>query len=58
MGGLENGQEVVPPFFPKNGVFQKSSTPIFVAFPKNGWQPFFFEKGYVTRRTPLEGQKK
>ena len=36
MGGLENGQEVVPPFFPpKMGVFSKSSkTPVFIAFPE------------------------
>ena len=43
MEGLENGQEVVPPFFPKKWGFSKSSkTPIFIAFPENGWSPFFF----------------
>ena len=30
MGGLENGQEVVPPFFPKNGVFQNPQKPLFL----------------------------
>ena len=43
MGGLENGQEVVPPFFPKKSGFSKSSkTPIFIAFPeKMGGRHFF-----------------
>ena len=43
MGGLENGQEVVPPFFPKKWGFSKSSkTPIFIAFPeKMGGRHFF-----------------
>ena len=59
MGGLENGQEVVPPFFPKKWGFSKSSkNPIFIAFPEKMGGRHFFEKGYVTRRTLLEGQKK
>ena len=60
LGGLENGQEVVPPFFPKKSgfFFQNPQKPYFYSVSrKNGWQPFFF-KGYVTRRTLLEGQKK
>ena len=69
LGDLENRQEVVQPFFSKKSGFSKSSkTPIFIVFPeKNGWQPFvfpekmggnhFFQKGYVTRRTALEGKK-
>ena len=48
MGGLENGQEVVPPFFPKKWGFSKSSkTPIFIAFPENGWSPFFLKKAML-----------
>ena len=59
MGGLENGQEVVPPFLSKKSGFSKSSkTPTFIAFPEKMGGNHFFEKGYVTRRTPLEGQKK
>ena len=59
MGGLENGQEVVPPFLSKKSGFSKSSkTPIFIAFPEIMGGNHLFEKGYVTRRTPLEGQKK
>ena len=30
MGGLENGQEVVPPFFPKKSGFSKSSKTLFL----------------------------
>ena len=43
MGCLENGQEVVPPFFPKkSGFSQSSKTPIFIAFPeKMGGRHFF-----------------
>ena len=59
-GGLQNGQEVVPLFFSKKSGFSKfSKTPIFIAFPeKMGGDHFFFQKGYVTMRTLLEGQKK
>ena len=56
LGGLENGQEVVPPFFSQKLGFSKSSKTLFLlCFPKKWWQPFF--KGYVTRRTDIEGQK-
>ena len=56
-GGLENGQEVVPPFFSKKSGFSKSSkTPIFIVFPEKWVATTFFEKGYVTRRTALEGK--
>ena len=53
LGGLENGQEVVPPFFSKKSGFSKSSkTPIFIVFPeKMGGR--HFKKGYVTRGTHL-----
>ena len=49
MGGLENGQEVVPPFFPKKSGFLKSSkTPIFIAFPeKMGGRHFFLKKAML-----------
>ena len=30
LGGLENGQEVVPPFSPKKGFFSKSSKTLFL----------------------------
>ena len=30
MGGLQNGQEVVPPFFPKKRVFSKFSKTLFL----------------------------
>ena len=56
-GGLENGQEVVPPFFQKTGFSKSSKTPIFIAFPKNGVATIFLKKGYVTRRRALEGKK-
>ena len=50
MGGLENGQEVVPPFLSKKTGFSKSSkTPFLSRFPKNGWQPFFFKKAMLER---------
>ena len=43
MGGLENGQEVVPPFFSKKSGFSKSSkTPIFIAFPEKMCGNHFF----------------
>ena len=57
LGGLENGHEVVPPFFSKKSGSSKSSkTPIFIAFPENWVATIFFEKGYVKRRTALEGK--
>ena len=58
MGGLENGQEVVPPFFPKKRGFSKSSkTPNFIAFPEKMGGNHFFQEGYVTKRTDLEAKK-
>ena len=46
MGGLENGQEVVPPFLPqKSGFLKSSKTPIFIAFPeKVGGRHFFWKR--------------
>ena len=51
MGGLENGQEVVPPFFSKKSGFSKSSkNPTFIAFPKKlGGNHFFFKKAMLQR---------
>ena len=47
-GGLENGQEVVPPFFPKIGFFKILKNPYFYSVSrKNGWQPFFFKKAML-----------
>ena len=56
--GLENGQEVVPPFFSKKSGFSKSSkNPIFIAFPAKMGGNHFFHKCYVTKRTDLEAKK-
>ena len=45
MGGLQNGQEVVPPFFsPKTGFSKFSKTPIFIAFPEKWVATIFFKK--------------
>ena len=56
-GGLENGQGVAPPFFSNKSGFSKSSKiPIFVAFPEKLVGNHFFQKGYVTKRTDLEGK--
>ena len=54
LGGLENGQEVVPPFFSKNSGFSKSSrTPIFRAFPeKMGGNHFFLKKAMLQGGQP------
>ena len=42
LGGLENGQEVVPPFFPQKGVFKILKSPHFYSVSrKNGWRPLF-----------------
>ena len=57
LGGLGNGQEVAPPFSPQKRVFQNPQKPrVFIAFPEK-WLAAIF-KGYVTRRTHLEEQKK
>ena len=40
-------------FFPNSS---KSLNPIFIAFPEKMGGNHFFEKGYVTRRTALEGK--
>ena len=58
LGGLQNGQEVVPPFFSKKSGFSKSSKkPIFIVFPEKMGGNHFFQKGYVTKRTDLEAKK-
>ena len=48
-GGLENGQEVVSPFFSKKSGFSKfSKTPTFYSVSrKNGCQPIFFKKAML-----------
>ena len=44
-GGLENGDEVVPPFSSKNsGLSKFSKTPIFTAFPEKWVATIFFQK--------------
>ena len=59
LGGLENGQEVVPPFLSKKSGFSKSSkTPIFYSVSrKNGWQPFF-SKRLCYKEDRLRGKNK
>ena len=58
MGGLENGQEVVPPFKKKKRVFQNPLKPLFFRrFPKKWVATIFFQNGYVTKRTDLEAKK-
>ena len=49
LGGLENGQEVVPPFFSKKSGFSKfSKTPIFIVSPRKvGGNHFFFKKAML-----------
>ena len=50
LGGLENGQEVVPPFFSKKSGFSKSSKkPIFIAFPEKWVATIFFKKAMLQR---------
>ena len=50
LGGLENGQEVVPPFFSKKLGFSKSSkNPIFIAFPEKWVATIFFKKAMLQR---------
>ena len=46
MGGLQNGQEVVPLFFfqKKTGFSKFSKTPIFIAFPEKMGGHHFFSK--------------
>ena len=45
MGGLQNGQEVVPLFFSKKSGFSKfTKTPIFIAFPEKMGGHHFFSK--------------
>ena len=51
LGGLQNGQEVVPPFFSKKSGFSKSSKkPYFYSVSRKiGWQPFFYKKAMLQR---------
>ena len=56
-GALENGQEVVPPLFSQKSGFSKSSKTLFYSVSRKMGGNHFFQKGYVTRRTDLEGKK-
>ena len=59
MGGLENGQEVVPPFFPQKWGFSKSSkTPIFIAFPEKWVVAIFFWKRLCYKEDTFRRAKK
>ena len=57
LGGLENGQEVVPPFFPKNRVFQNSQKPYFIVFPEKMGGNHFFSKRLCYKEDRLRGEK-
>ena len=53
LGGLENGQEVVPPFFSQKSGFSKSSkTPIFITFPEKWVATIFFKKATLQGGQP------
>ena len=59
LGGLENGQEVVPQFFSKRSGFSKSSKkPIFIAFPEKMGGNHCFSKRLCYKEDRLRGQKK
>ena len=59
LGGLENGQEVVPPFFLQKIGFSKSSkTPIFIAFPEKLGGNHFFSKRLCYKEDRLRGGEK
>ena len=59
MGGLQNGQGVVPPFFSKKTGFSKfSKTPIFIAFPEKMGGHHFFSKRLCYKKDLLRGKKK
>ena len=53
-GGLETGRKQFHHFFQKSGFSKFSKTPIFI--PEKMGGNHFFQKGYVTRRTDLEGK--
>ena len=45
LGGLENGQEVAPPFSLQKGFFLKIlKNPIFIVFPESGWRSLFLKR--------------
>ena len=59
LGGLQNGQEVVPPFFSKKTGFSKfSKTPIFIAFPKKMGGHHFFSKRLCYKEDTFRRAKK
>ena len=58
LGGLENGQEVVPPSLSKKSGFSKSSkTPIFIKFPEKLGGNHFFSKRLCYKEDSLRGGK-
>ena len=58
LGGLENGQEVVPPFFPKKRVFKILKNPYFIVFPEKVGGGHFFQKGLCYKEETFRGAKK
>ena len=58
-GGLENGQEVVPPFFfPKNVFLKMLKSPFFIAFPEKVGGGHFFKKDLGCKEGTFRGAKK
>ena len=59
-GGLENGQEVVPPFFPQKVLFFSKilKNPIFIAFPEKWVATTFFPKRLCYKEDTFKGAKK
>ena len=55
LGGLENGQEVVPPFFPKKGIFQNPQKPNFIVFPEKWMAATFFWKRLCYKEDTFRG---
>ena len=59
LGGLENGQEVVPPFFPENGGFQNRQKPRFYSVSrKKKVATMFFEKRLCYKEDTFRGATK
>ena len=58
MGGLQNGQEVVPLFFQKTGFSKSSKTPIFIAFPEKMGGHHFFSKRLCFKKDTFRRAKK
>ena len=58
LGGLENGQDVVPPFFPKNRVFQNPQKNLFYSVSRKMGGNHFFSKRLCYKEDRFRGAKK